>query len=131
MHRSVRRRCPQPRTRGADVKDVGFILSDLLNLFAGVIGLNHERTFSCLGGLDRERKARLMRELLQKSRASALQPRLAVAVERYRKRRVHCQAAGAGLHVGITSTCSEEDSFRSRKNPLWPLAKFARAVSPA
>src|SRR5260370_25200402 len=80
MHRSVRRRCPQPRTRGADVKDVGFILSDLLNLFAGVIGLNHERTFSCLGGLDRERKARLMRELLQKSLASALQPRLAVPV---------------------------------------------------
>src|SRR5258708_19362290 len=100
MHRSEGRRWPQPRSRGAYVKDVGFILSDFLNLFAGVIGLNDERPFSCLRGLECERKTCLTRELLQESFAGAFQPWLGVTRERYRKRRFHCEAARAGLHVG-------------------------------
>src|SRR5260370_7944686 len=97
MHRSERRRCPQPRTRGAHVKDVGFILSDFLNLFAGVIGLNDERPFSCLRGLECERKTCLTRELLQESFAGAFQPWLGVTRERYRKQRFHSKTAHARL----------------------------------
>src|SRR5258708_35623545 len=65
-----------------------------------MIGLNDERCFCGLSRPDRRREGRLTRELLQKSLASALQSWLAVAGERHRKRRVHCQVAGAGLHVG-------------------------------
>ena len=52
MHRAERCRCSEPCARGADIKDVGFILADLLNFLAGVIGLNHERCFCRLGGLE-------------------------------------------------------------------------------
>ena len=52
VHRSERRSGPEPGTRRAHVKDVGFILADFLNLFARVIGLNHERAFSGLRGLE-------------------------------------------------------------------------------
>ena len=52
MHRAERCRCSEPCARGADIQDVGFILADLLNFLAGVIGLNHERCFCRLGGLE-------------------------------------------------------------------------------
>ena len=99
VHRSERRSGPEPCTRRAHVKDVGFILADFLNLFARVIGLNHERGFSGLRGLQRERETCLARELTQESLTGALQAGLDISRERHGKRGVHAQAACSRLHV--------------------------------
>src|SRR5258708_38125679 len=84
---------------GGHFENVALVLAEFLNFLARVIGLNHERCSCRLAGLEGERETRLTRELPQESVAGALQPRLAVAGERHRKRRVHSQASRPGLRA--------------------------------
>src|SRR5712692_5516480 len=100
VHRAERCRRDELRASGSDFQYVALVLADVLNFLARVIGLNDECCFCRLGRLEGERETCLTRELLQESLASTLQPRLGMAGECRRKRRVHSEAPCPRLRAG-------------------------------
>ena len=100
VHRAERRWRDKLCTRGRHFQNIALVLADFLNFLARVIGLNHERGSCRLGRFEGERETRLTRELQQESLAGTFQPRLGMAGERHRKRRVHLQAPRPGLRTG-------------------------------
>src|SRR6202171_4264249 len=96
VHRSEWRWCGEFCARGGHIENVALVLAEFLNFLARVIGLNHERCFCRLGRFEGERETRLAHELPQESLASTFQPRLSMAGERHRKRRVQSQASRPG-----------------------------------
>ena len=86
VHCAERRWRGEFRARSGHFQNVVLVLADFLDFLARVFGVNYKRGFRQPGRFERKREGRLTCELPQESLAGALQSRLGVARERYRKR---------------------------------------------
>ena len=79
MHRAQGRGRGELCARCAHFQDIGFVLVNFLNFFAGVIGPNDQCRLRRLSWFEAQGKGRLTRKLLQKSLHGPLEARFGVS----------------------------------------------------